>query len=174
MSVRILIVDDNPTITELVKYAISLYDREQIEIVEVFVAYDGRLGLECILQYKPDLIILDVKMPRLDGYQLAHCIRADTRVGDTPIIILSAMTREEDEVMGLRSGADCYLTKPFKPGRLNAYINAMLRRGKERYKADVKGVLRYAGIEVDRNIRQAYRGHNTLNLTTKEFELLLF
>src|SRR5713226_2169182 len=86
---KVLVIDDNPTIVELIKYA--------------------------------------VKMPRMDGYQLVRCLRGDPRTADTPLIILSAMTREEDQRIGLLSGVDEYLTKPFKPSALNAAIQRVLR-----------------------------------------------
>lgn len=114
---KVLVIDDNPTIVELVKYAVSLQGS-----YDVIVAYDGVQGLERIYEERPDCVIIDVKMPRMDGYQLVRCLRGDPRTVDTPLIILSAMTREEDLMTGLLSGADEYLTKPFKPTALNAAI----------------------------------------------------
>jgi two-component system alkaline phosphatase synthesis response regulator PhoP len=90
------------------------------------VAYDGVQGLESIYAEKPDCVIIDVKMPRMDGYQLVRCLRGDPCTANTPLIILSAMTREEDQMTGLLSGVDEYLTKPFKPTALNAAIDRVL------------------------------------------------
>jgi two-component system alkaline phosphatase synthesis response regulator PhoP len=113
----VLVIDDNPTIVELIKYAVNLQGEYR-----VIVAYDGAQGLAQVLAERPDCVIIDVKMPRMDGYQLVRCLRGDTRTAEIPLIILSAMTREEDQITGLLSGADEYLTKPFKPTALNAAI----------------------------------------------------
>jgi len=118
----VLVIDDNPTIVELIKYAVNLQGN-----YNVIVAYDGVQGLERIYADHPDCVIVDVKMPRMDGYQLARCIRGDSRTAQTPLIILSAMTREEDQMTGILSGADEYLTKPFKPSALNATIERVIR-----------------------------------------------
>src|SRR6266567_3236951 len=120
---KVLVIDDNPTIVELIKYAVSLQGS-----YEVVVAYDGEQGLARISSERPDCVIIDVKMPRMDGYQLVRCLRGDARTAEIPLIILSAMTREEDQVTGLLSGVDEYLTKPFKPGALNAAIQRVLHR----------------------------------------------
>jgi DNA-binding response OmpR family regulator len=119
---KVLVIDDNPTIVELIKYAVNLQGTYQ-----VVVAYDGVQGLERVYVERPDCVIIDVKMPRMDGYQLVRCLRGDTRTANTPLIILSAMTREEDQLTGLLSGVDEYLTKPFKPSALNAAIDRVLQ-----------------------------------------------
>src|SRR5437879_6422708 len=118
---KVLVIDDNPTIVELIKYAVNLQGT-----YEVSVAYDGVQGLERIDLEQPDCVIIDVKMPRMDGYQLVRCLRGDTRTADIPLIILSALARTEDQMTGLLSGVDEYLTKPFKPGALNAAIERVL------------------------------------------------
>ena len=117
----VLVIDDNPTIVELIRYAINLHG-----LYRVLVAYDGVQGLERVYVEQPDCVIIDVKMPRMDGYQLVRCLRGDSRTANTPLIILSAMTREEDQLTGLLSGVDEYLTKPFKPSALNAAIDRVL------------------------------------------------
>jgi len=119
---KVLVIDDNPTIVELIKYAVNLQGNYQ-----VVVAYDGIQGLERIYAEQPDCVIIDVKMPRMDGYQLVRCLRGDARTADIPLIILSALTRVEDRMTGMLSGVDEYLTKPFKPGALNATIEHVLR-----------------------------------------------
>jgi len=118
---KVLVIDDNPTIVELIKYAVKLQGAYR-----VVVAYDGVQGLESIFAEQPDCVIIDVKMPKMDGYQLVRCLRGDARTADVPLIILSAMTREEDLMTGLLSGADEYLTKPFKPTALNDAIERVL------------------------------------------------
>src|SRR5579875_1537286 len=119
---KVLAIDDNPTIVELIKYAVNLQG-----VYSVIVAYDGVEGLERVYGEQPDCVIIDVKMPRMDGCQLVRCLRGDARTADIPLIILSAMTRERDQLTGLLSGADEYLTKPFKPNALNAAIERVLR-----------------------------------------------
>ncbi len=119
---KVLVIDDNPTIVELIKYAVNLQGA-----YNVVVAYDGVQGLEQVYRERPDCIIIDVKMPRMDGYQLVRCLRGDAATANTPLIILSAMTREEDQMTGFLSGVDEYLTKPFKPVALNAAIERVLR-----------------------------------------------
>jgi DNA-binding response OmpR family regulator len=119
---KVLVIDDNPTIVELIKYAVNLQGA-----YDVVVAYDGVQGLERVYAERPDCVIIDVKMPRMDGYQLVRCLRGDARTADIPLIILSAMTREQDQITGLLSGVDEYLTKPFKPSALNASIERVLR-----------------------------------------------
>jgi DNA-binding response OmpR family regulator len=118
---KVLVIDDNPTIVELIKYAVNLQSA-----YEVIVAYDGEEGLRSVYADKPDCVIIDVKMPHMDGYKLVRCLRGDTRTANIPLIILSALTREEDQMRGLLSGVDEYLTKPFKPGALNAAIERVL------------------------------------------------
>lgn len=118
---KVMVIDDNPTIVELIKYAVNLQGR-----YDVVVAYDGVEGLERIYLERPDCVIIDVKMPRMDGYQLARCLRGDQRTLNVPLIILSAMTREQDQMTGYLSGVDEYLTKPFKPSALNAAIERVL------------------------------------------------
>ena len=118
---KVLVIDDNPTIVELIKYAVNLQSTYQ-----VLVAYDGAQGLERIYAEQPDCVIIDVKMPRMDGYQLVHRLRGDARTLNIPLIILSALSRTEDRMTGLLSGVDEYLTKPFKPNALNAAIERVL------------------------------------------------
>ena len=118
---KVLVIDDNPTIVELIKYAVNLQGT-----YEVSVAYDGVQGLERIDLEQPDCVIIDVKMPRMDGYQLVRCLRGDTRTADIPLIILSALARAEDQMTGMLSGVDEYLTKPFKPSALNAAIERVM------------------------------------------------
>ncbi len=119
---KVLVIDDNPTIVELIKYAVNLQGA-----YNVVVAYDGVQGLERIYEEQPDCVIIDVKMPRMDGYQLVRCLRGDARTANMPLIILSAMAREEDQMTGFLSGVDEYLKKPFKPVALNAAIERVVR-----------------------------------------------
>jgi len=140
---KVLVIDDNPTIVELIKYAVNLQGSYQ-----VVVAYDGVQGLERVYSERPDCVIIDVKMPRMDGYQLVRCLRGDAQTANTPLIILSAMTREEDQMTGLLSGVDEYLTKPFKPSALNAAIERVLQLTPAERQRRMDYLLRTHGSEI--------------------------
>src|SRR5262249_20818359 len=118
---KVLVIDDNPSIVELVQHAIRLYGN-----YEVVAAFDGEEGLRRFYEDHPDCVIIDVKMPRIDGYQLVRCLRGDMTSAHVPLIILSAMIREEDKVQGYLSGVDEYLTKPFKPAALIAALERVM------------------------------------------------
>ena len=118
---KVLVIDDNPSIVDLVRYAIQMYGN-----YEVVAAFDGEEGLRRFYQDEPDCVIIDVKMPRMDGYQLVRCLRGDATSAHVPLIILSAMIREEDKVQGFLSGVDEYLTKPFKPASLGAAVERVI------------------------------------------------
>jgi DNA-binding response OmpR family regulator len=119
---KVLVVDDNPMIVELIKHSIT----SQSQAYEVIMAYDGEEGLARFYEERPDCVIIDVKMPRLDGYQLVRCLRGDPSSANVPIIILSAMIRESDQLQGWYSGADEYITKPFKPAVLSAALERVM------------------------------------------------
>jgi two-component system alkaline phosphatase synthesis response regulator PhoP len=121
---KVLVIDDNPTIVELIRHAVRLQGK-----YDVVVAYDGVQGLEQFYQEQPDCVIVDVKMPRMDGYQVVRCIRgdSDSATAHTPLIILSAMTEEDDQLTGILSGVDEYLAKPFRPSVLCATLERVMR-----------------------------------------------
>jgi DNA-binding response OmpR family regulator len=118
---KVLIVDTNPTITEIIKYTIHLQG-----IDHIVVAHDDAQGLELLFAELPDCIIIDVKLVRANEYQFLHALRNDARTANTPVIILSGTPREEDHLTDLLSETDEYLTKPFKPTALNAAIKRIL------------------------------------------------
>lgn len=119
---KVLVIDDNPTIVELIRHAVGMFGK-----YDVVVAYDGVQGLERFYSERPDCVIVDVKMPRMDGYQVVRCIRGDRASAHTPLIILSAMNEEDDLMTGLLSGVDEYLAKPFKPSVLCATLERVMR-----------------------------------------------
>lgn len=131
---KVLVIDDNPTIVELIRHAVGLQGKYQ-----VVVAYDGVQGLERFYEEQPDCVIVDVKMPRMDGYQVVRCIRGDQASANTPLIILSAMLEEDDKLTGVLSGVDEYLAKPFKPSVLCATLERVMeitpRQREERIQA---------------------------------------
>lgn len=136
---KVLVIDDNPTIVELVKYAVHLYGN-----YEVVAAYDGEEGLRRFYQDRPDCVLIDVKMPRMDGYQLVRCLRGDADSAQVPLIILSAMIREEDQARGYLSGVDEYLTKPFKPAALGAALERVMKiTAEQRYQRMRELAVRY-------------------------------
>jgi two-component system alkaline phosphatase synthesis response regulator PhoP len=119
---KVLVIDDNPTIVELIRHAVRMQGK-----YDVVVAYDGVQGLEQFYREQPDCVIVDVKMPRMDGYQVVRCIRGDSATAHTPLIILSAMFEEDDQMTGLLSGVDEYLAKPFRPSVLCATLERVMQ-----------------------------------------------
>jgi DNA-binding response OmpR family regulator len=116
----ILVVDDEPPILELVRYTL---EDEQIRVLE---ASDGAQALETALAERPDLILLDVQMPRLDGLEVCRRLRADASLAGTRIVMLTAAGQDADRALGLAAGADEYLTKPFSPLALFTLVRSLL------------------------------------------------
>ena len=160
---KILIVDDDIHIAEL----ISLYvEKEGYEAKEV---YDGRQAVSLAGEYQPDLILLDLMLPGMDGYQVCSEIRKTSRV---PIIMLTAKGETFDKVLGLELGADDYIVKPFEPKELVARIKAVLRRYEPVQENDT--VLRFPDLEINlSNYSVTYHGKR-LEFPPKEFELLYY
>lgn len=117
---RILIADDSPTATALIEKALAPLGHS------INAVSDGEEARDSLQQAPPDLIILDVVMPRLNGFELCRSIREDPRYKDMPIIVVSAMDRDSDRYWGLKQGADAYLTKPFSPQELLATVSRYL------------------------------------------------
>ena len=173
---RILVVDDEPTLRETVDY----YLRREGFVVEM--VDDGAAAIQAARVLPPDLIVLDIMLPTMDGYQVCRALRAESTV---PILLLSARGEEFDRVLGLELGADDYLTKPFALRELVARIRAMLRRsqmpmrglgGVEAATGNGDAAMRAVAVgdlEIDPARRQATRGGNALALKPKEFDLLL-
>lgn len=161
MAKTLLVVDDNPGIrTMLLEYLTEQGYR-------VVTAADGRQALFVARQEQPDLILLDIMMPEMDGYDF---IRAYRQEADVPVILLTAKLEEMDKVVGLELGADDYVTKPFGLHELVARIRAVLRRtGQEARPADL---LRVADVVLDRSRRRVQVGERTVTLTPSEFDLL--
>lgn len=157
----ILVVDDKSSVRTLLR---EYLEEEGFRVV---AAADGREALYAARREKPDLILLDIMMPEMSGYDF---IRAYRKEKDTPIILLTARLEETDKVLGLELGADDYITKPFGMRELTARIRAVLRRaGLVAPKPDV---LRAADITLDRGSRQVLVGDRPVTLTPSEFELL--
>ncbi len=160
--VHILAVDDEPNIVEFLRVGLG-YEGYQVDM-----AMDGRTALECLRQGSFDLIILDVMLPGMDGFEICKRVRAGS---DIPILMLTARDEISDRVMGLDLGADDYLIKPFSFAELLARLRALLRR---RGLVIAEAVLRTADIALDREAHTVERAGNSISLTAKEFELLEF
>ncbi len=170
MKRRILIVDDERNIVDILKFNLQ---KEGFDTLE---AYDGLAGVEMFEKEKPDLILLDLMLPEMDGFTVCRRIRQTSQV---PILMLTAREEEVDKVLGLELGADDYITKPFSPRELMARVKANLRRtADEAEKAEKKtgGVptLKAGDLEVDSVQYEVRRAGHVLELTLREFELVRF
>ncbi len=162
MSPRILVIDDDPSITTFLKRALSY------EGYTVDVAADGTAGLRQALANSPDVAIVDIMLPGVDGLEVARRLRAG---GDFPILMLTARDDVSDRVAGLDAGADDYVVKPFALEELAARVRALLRR---RDPDRSQNVLRFGDLTLDLMSREVRRGDRTVELTAREFELLEF
>jgi two-component system, OmpR family, alkaline phosphatase synthesis response regulator PhoP len=161
---RILVVEDNANL------AFGLMTSLELEGHEVVLADDGAAGLRAALETRPDLLILDLMLPGMDGYRVLKALRdAGAAV---PVLILTARGEEADKVLGFRLGADDYVTKPFGLLELLARVGALLRRGGGRSAAAVPEVERFGEVEVDPGSRLVRRHGEEVPLTPKEFDLL--
>ena len=160
----ILLVDDEPSIIQLAR---MYFERDSFRVQE---AGDGEAALEAVIKHRPALIVLDVMLPKLDGFEVCRKLRSS---GDqTPIIMLTARDEDIDKIIGLELGADDYLTKPFNPRELIARAKAILRRSDNKKQVDSNPIHRgdLTIIPASREVRIASR---TLDLRTQEFDLLL-
>ncbi|MNN08477.1 Alkaline phosphatase synthesis transcriptional regulatory protein SphR [compost metagenome] len=163
MSERILIVDDEPEIVSMVEQSF------RNEGYEVFTAADGRQALKQ-LETQPDLIILDVMMPNLNGFDLCQMIRDEV---NCPILFVSAKHTETDRIQGLSIGGDDYITKPFSLRELKARVAAHLRRNqREVSRGDHRRTLRYGLLQIDIHGREVKIGQTQIPFTVKEFEIV--
>lgn len=160
MKAHILVVDDDPRITDLLRRILAY------EGYSVAIAASGSEALNRSLERPPDLVVLDIMLPGLDGLEVAQRLR--TAGDNVPILMLTARDTVADRVKGLETGADDYLVKPFAPEELVARVKALLRRSQE----EQHEVLRYADVELDTGTRIAHRGAREIELSPTEYELL--
>ena len=163
---RILIVEDNPDL------AFGLRSNLEIEGYDVSIAPTGTAGLEQARSLEPDLLILDVMLPEIDGFEVLRSFRATN--SSTPVLMLTARGDELDKVRGLRSGADDYVTKPFGLMELLARIEALLRRGRSGSGPDPEtSTIRLRDIEINLGARTVDKDGRAIELAPKEFDLLV-
>lgn len=163
---KILLIEDDIQIQELVRVTLEK------EGYTVIPALDGEQGLELARRVKPDLILLDLTLPVIDGYDVCKRLRDQTDTAAVPIIMLSDRDDVADKVIGLELGADDYMTKPFSHRELYARIKARLREGQRKTDLPIRGPLRWGDLEIVQESYLATIAAKPLNLTVKEFELL--
>ncbi|MHB8857916.1 MAG: response regulator [Thermoleophilia bacterium] len=160
---KILVVDDEASVRKLVS---SYLSREGYEVSE---AEDGAQALKLARTQHPDLVVLDVMIPEVDGLEVCRILRSESNVF---VLMLTARAEEADKLLGLGLGADDYLTKPFSPRELVARVKAIMRRGQEQGAAAGKDVLHAGDFEIDPNRYEATLAGRKLELTAREFEIL--
>lgn len=163
----ILLVDDEPDLLEMLSYSLEK------EGLRVITAQDGVEGLERAKKERPNLIVLDIMMPNMDGIEMCERLREEANLRLTPVVMLTAKAAERDEILGLEAGADDYLPKPISPRLFVSRVKAMLRRT-ERADATTAAVLRAHDLLIDRERYVVDREEETFRLPRKEFELLYF
>jgi DNA-binding response OmpR family regulator len=170
---RILVVEDEQTLIETLDYSLGRHG------YEVFTAMDGRAALEAARKHTPDLVVLDIMLPGLDGFEICRILRQETSV---PILMLTARTEEIDKIVGLEVGADDYLTKPFSMRELIARVKALLRRVRldreEQAAAPQPGVVTekmvFDNLVINLSRRELTCDGQVFHLKPKEFDLLTF
>lgn len=162
MTARVLLVEDNPDL------AFGVRNNLEIEGYEVRHVEDGPTGVTAILEWRPDLVVLDLMLPGMDGFRVLRTVR---NAGFTaPVLMLTARGEETDKVLGLRTGADDYVTKPFGVLELLARVEALLRRASVPSHGNAD---RFGDVQVDRAARAVTRGGEPVPLAPMEYELLL-
>ncbi len=161
---KILIVEDEPKLASFVKKGL------EEQSCEVDVAFDGQIGRAMALNNSYDVIVMDVNLPKMNGYEVVKILRQEQN--RTPILMLTAMGSMDDKLTGFESGADDYLVKPFEFRELMARLRALSKRGQET--GTQANVIRLADLELDLNEKVARRGTKRIDLTAKEFGLLEF
>lgn len=160
---KILIIDDESNIVELIKYNLEMNG------YKVLYAYDGNEGLNIAREQKPDLILLDIMLPKMDGFDVCKEIKKDKDIEHIPVIMLTAKGEEFDKILGLELGADDYITKPFSVRELLARIKAVMRRNK---KEENSQVIKLDNLIIDFDKHEVLKSGKKVDLTLKEFELL--
>ena len=163
---RILVIEDDPDVAELIRYTLSK------EGYEVSISVKGIQGFEQAKACRPDLILLDIMVPELNGWEVCRRLKQDAELRGIPVIIVTGRAEEGDKVLGFEMGADDYVTKPFSPRELVARVRAVMRRGKILESAGKKLHLKAGELEVDRQRFEVTMKGQRVELTPKEFEVL--
>ncbi|HUF53265.1 MAG TPA: response regulator transcription factor [Dehalococcoidia bacterium] len=161
---RILVVEDEPMVAEVVER----YLRR--DGYSVGVAHDGVTALSVFDEFQPDLVVLDIMLPGIDGMEICRRVRARS---ETPIIMLTARGEEMDKLLGLELGADDYVTKPFSPRELTARVKTVLRRTRQSNNVNSDS-FRFGDLSVNRNTREVKGARGPIALTAREFDLLIY
>lgn len=164
MKETILIVEDEKDIVKMLEYNLKK------EGFKTLSAYDGEYALDLAVRKNPDLVILDLMLPGIDGLEVCKELKGNVKTASVPVIILTAKAQESDKIIGLELGADDYMTKPFSPRELVARIKAVLRRGKEKDK--IPEILKKGDLTMDLSKIAVTVKDKPVELTAKEFELL--
>ena len=167
MPEKILVVDDETNIVEILTYNLRKAGYETIE------AYDGETGLKMALEENPDLVMLDIMMPKMDGYEVCRQLRLQSQV---PVIMLTARAEETDKVLSFELGADDYVTKPFGVREMLARVMANLRRSSSSNAKEqqANNKLVFGEVEIDLDMHEVTRGGVLVELTRREYELVKF
>ena len=161
---RILVVEDEPMVAEVVQRYLRR-DGHEVQVVR-----DGNAALETFDRFQPDLIVLDVMLPGIDGFEVCRRVRARSQ---TPVIMLTARGEEIDKLVGLGLGADDYVTKPFSPRELAARVKAMLRRAAQHPQVEGE-LLRFEDLRINGSMRTVEDRRGSIELTAREFDLLFY
>ncbi|MFO8058272.1 MAG: response regulator transcription factor [bacterium] len=164
MDRTILVVDDDPHIREIVEYALKKAG------FQVVLAEDGEQALEAFYRHSPDLVVLDIIMPEMEGTEVCKRIRSESNV---PVIFLTSVDEEVDRILGLEMGGDDYVTKPFSPRELTARVKTVLKRSAAPYEpAERPAVLQHGKLRLDLDRYQVFWGVEEVSLTVTEFRIL--
>lgn len=164
---KILVVDDEASIVTLLKFNLEQNG------FEVITASDGLEAIEQVKKESPDVIVLDLMLPKMDGMDVARTLRLDKI--HTPILMLTAKDDELDKILGLEIGADDYMTKPFSPREVVARVRAILRRiNLESYTEEFDETIQIGELKIDLNNYSVYKNDKKIELTKKEYELLIY
>jgi DNA-binding response OmpR family regulator len=163
---NILIIEDEATLVN------NVADKLRAEGYKVSIAMDGETGWEKVRAEKPDLLVLDIMLPGLDGLSICRMIRNDVNIKTTPIIMLTARSTEIDKIIALEGGADDYMSKPFSLGEFLARVRALLRRSGEQTNNNSSDEMLSGDIKVNMTGRRVFKGEEEIKLSNKEFDLL--